>query len=152
MVSPMLLNNPEDPVFQDLDQFFRGLGHNLVDLGLRTKNGTTSVHIVLHSAEGLGIADLSKAHKLLLPRLETILQTEDLSVEVGTPGLDRNLKYRKELGLYIGKKIKLFLTGAPDWEDGILTAYEGEVVTFETKTGSRPVAVESIHKAKLNDL
>ena len=93
----MLLNDPEDPVFQDLDQFFRGLGHNLVDLGLRSKNGTTSVHIVLHSPAGLGIDDLTKAHRLLLPKLEVLLQTEDLSVEVGSPGLDRNLKYLREL-------------------------------------------------------
>lgn len=148
----MLLNDPEDPVFQDLDQFFRELGHNLVDLGLRTKNGTTSVHIVLHSAEGLGIADLSKAHRLLIPRLETLLQTEDLSVELGTPGLERNLKYKKELALYAGKKAKLYLTGASDWEEGVLAAFDGETVTFETKTGPRPVALEQIHKAKLHDL
>jgi len=148
----MLLNDPEDPVFQDLDQFFRELGHNLVDLGLRTKNGTTSVHIVVHSPAGLGIADLSKAHRLLIPRLETLLQTEDLSIELGTPGLERNLKYKKELGLYLGKKAKLYLNGAPDWEEGILAAFEGGFVTFETKAGSRPVAVDQIHKAKLHDL
>jgi len=148
----MLLNDPEDPVFQDLDQFFRGLGHNLVDLGLRTKNGTTSVHIVVHSPDGLGIADLSKAHRLLIPQLESLLQTEDLSVELGTPGLERNLKYKKELGLYVGKKAKLYLTGGADWEEGLLKAFENDVVTFETKAGPRPVAVDQIHKAKLHDL
>jgi len=148
----MLLKDPEDPVFQDLDQFFRGLGHNLVDLGLRTKNGTTSVHLVLHSPTGLGIDDLSKAHRLLLPKLEAVLQTEDLSVEVGSPGLERNLKYRRELGFYIGKKMKLYLTGASDWEEGLLTDFEGDTLTFETKTGSRPVTVDQIHKAKLHDL
>ena len=148
----MLLNDPEDPVFQDLDQFFRGLGHNLVDLGLRTKNGTTSVHLVLHSPVGLGIDDLSKAHRLLLPKLESVLQTEDLSVEVGSPGLERNLKYRREHGFFVGKKIKLYLVGASDWEEGLLGAFEGDTVTFETKAGPRPVTVDQIHKAKLHDL
>jgi ribosome maturation factor RimP len=148
----MLLNDPADPVFQDLDQFFRGLGHNLVDLGMRSKNGTTSVHLVLHSPSGLGIDDLSKAHRLLLPRLETLLQTEDISVELGSPGLERNLKYRRELGFYVGKKMKLYLAGASDWEEGLLTALEGDTLTFETKAGSRPVAVDQIHKAKLHDL
>lgn len=148
----MLLNDPEDPVFQDLDQFFRGLGHNLVDLGLRTKNGTTSVHIVLHSPAGLGIDDLSKAHRLLIPRLETLLQTEELSVELGSPGLERNLKYRRELGFYVGKKAKLYLTGAADWEEGLLASFDGNTLMFETKTGSRPVGADQIHKAKLNDL
>jgi ribosome maturation factor RimP len=148
----MLLNDPEDPVFQDLDQFFRGLGHNLVDLGLRTKNGTTSVHIVLHSPSSLGIDDLTRAHRQLLPKLEALLQTEDLSVEVGSPGLERALKYRRELGFYVGKKIKLYLAGGTDWEEGLLAAFEGDTLTFETKAGSRPVTVDQIHKAKLHDL
>jgi len=148
----MLLNDPEDPVFQDLDQFFLGLGLRLVDLGLRTKNGTTSVHLVLYSPQGLGIDELSKAHRLLVPRLETLLKTEELSIEVGSPGLERNLKYKRELGFYTGKKAKLYLVGASDWEDGLLTAFDGTSVTFETKAGPRPVAVDQIHKAKLHDL
>jgi ribosome maturation factor RimP len=148
----MLLNDPEDPVFQDLDQFFRGLGFNLVDLGLRTKNGVTSVHIVLHSPTGLGIDELSKAHRLLVPRLETLLQTEDLAIELGSPGLERNLKYKRELGFYTGKKVKLYLAGASDWEEGLLTAFDGETLTFETTAGPRPVTAGQIHKAKLHDL
>jgi ribosome maturation factor RimP len=148
----MLLTDPDDPVFQDLDQFFRGLGHNLVDLGLRTKNGTTSVHIVLHSPSSLGIDDLTKAHRLLLPRLETLLQTEDLSVEVGSPGLERNIKYQRELGFYVGKKIRLYLAGASDWEEGLLTAFDRDTLTFETLTGARAVTIQQIHKAKLHDL
>lgn len=148
----MLLNDPDDPVFQDLDQFFRSLGHNLVDLGLRTKNGTTSVHLVVHSPAGLGIDDLSKAHRLLIPKLESLLQTEELSVELGTPGLERNLKYRRELSFYTGKKAKLYLVGGADWEEGLLAAFDGEVVTFETKAGPKAVAVDQIHKAKLHDL
>jgi ribosome maturation factor RimP len=148
----MLLNDPEDPVFQDLDQFFRGLTLNLVDLGLRTKNGVTSVHIVLHGAAGLGIDELSKAHRLLVPRLETLLQTEELSIELGSPGLERNLKYKRELGFYTGKKVKLYLAGASDWEEGVLGAFDGENLNFETKVGARSVAAGQIHKAKLHDL
>jgi ribosome maturation factor RimP len=101
---------------------------------------------------GLGIDDLSKAHRLLIPKLEALLQTEELSVELGTPGLERNLKYRRELNFYLGKKAKLYLAGGADWEEGVLEAVDGETVTFATKSGSRPVAIDQIHKAKLHDL
>lgn len=148
----MLLNDPEDPVFQDLDQFFRGLGHNLADLGLRTKNGTTQVHIVVQSPGEFGIDDLSKAHRLLIPRLESLLKTEDLSVELGTPGLERNLKYRRELGFYLGKKMKLYVDDAADWQEGLLTSFDGQSVTFETAAGVQSISVEMIKKAKLQDL
>jgi ribosome maturation factor RimP len=73
-------------------------------------------------------------------------------VEVGTPGLERNLKYRRELGFYVGKKIKLYLAGASDWEEGLLISFDGDTVTFETKTGPQSVTVDRIHKAKLHDL
>jgi len=148
----MLLNDPEDSVFQSLDQFFKELGRNLADLGVRTKNGNTSVHVVLSSPAGLGVEELSKAHRLLVPRVETLLQTEDLAIEVASPGLERNLKYKRELGFYLGKKIKLYLVGASDWEEGILTSSDGNQVTFETKKGPRSVAVADIQKAKLHDL
>lgn len=90
---------------------------------------------------------------MLIPKLESLLQTEELSVELGTPGLERNLKYRRELSFYTGKKAKLYLVGGSDWGGGpALAAFDGEVVTFETKAGPRPVAVDQIHKAKLHDL
>ncbi len=148
----MLMNDPEDPVFQDLDRFFQAQGCTLVDLGLRTNKGTTSVHVVLHSPKGLGIDDLSRVHRQLVPRLEELLKTDELALELGSPGLERVLKYKRELGLYAGKKAKLFLQGAADWEEGVLAGFEDGTVTFQTKTGSRPVTVEQIQKAKLHDL
>jgi len=148
----MLTNDPEDPVFQDLDRFFQSQGCTLVDLGLRTSKGTTSVHVVLHSPQGLGIDDLSRVHRLLVPRLEELLKTDELALELGSPGLERVLKYKRELGLYQGKKAKLFLQGASDWEEGVLGVFADGALTFETKSGSRSVTVEQIQKAKLHDL
>jgi ribosome maturation factor RimP len=148
----MLMNDPEDPVFQDLDHFFQAQGCTLVDLGLRTNKGTTSVHVVLHSPQGLGIDDLSKVHRLLVPRLEELLKTDELALELGSPGLERVLKYKRELGLYQGKKAKLYLQGASDWEEGVLAGFENETLTFQTPSGSRPVTVGQIQKAKLHDL
>lgn len=148
----MLMNDPEDPVFQDLDRFFQGQGCTLVDLGLRTNKGTTSVHVVLHSPQGMGIDDLSRVHRLLVPRLEELLKTDELALELGSPGLERVLKYKRELGLYQGKKAKLYLQGASDWEEGVLAGFDDGTVTFATKAGSKPVTVEQIQKAKLNDL
>ena len=148
----MLQNDPNDPVFHELDVFFQALGLRLIDFGLRTARGSTSVNIVLFSPQGIGIDDLSQAHRLLIPQLEVLLKTEDLAVEVGSPGLDRNLKYKRELSWYVGKKLKLYLSGGVDWEEGVLVSYENEVVHFETKVGTTAIPVAQIQKAKLNDL
>ena len=144
--------DPEDPVFRDLEQFVKTLGLSLVELAIRTKNGASQVQIVLHSPQGLGIDECSKAHRLLIPRLETLLGTENISVEVGSPGLERNLKYLRELELYSGKKAKLYLTGGTDWEAGLIESVTAEDLVFVTAQGPKTVAKASIQKAKLNDI
>jgi ribosome maturation factor RimP len=148
----MLMADPEDPVFRDLDQFVKTLGLSLVECGVRTKNGTANIQVVLHSPSGLGIDDCAKAHRLLIPRLEALLGTEDLSVEVGSPGLERNLKFLRELGLYQGKKAKLYLVGGSDWESGTIEAVLDDAIVFGTPAGSKTVPKAHIHKAKLNDI
>ena len=148
----MLLSDPSDPVFRDLDGFFRDFGLHLVDLALRTKGSTTSVSVVLHSSAGLGIDELSRVHKALVPRLEVLLKTEDFSIELGSPGLERNLKYQRELGFYAGRKIRLYLVGAKDWEDGSIESVEGDHVTFLGTSGSKTLPASAILKAKLHDL
>jgi len=148
----MLLPDPEDPVFRDLDQFIQSLGLSLVELALRTKNGASNVQIVLFSPTGLGIDECSKAHRLLIPRLETLLGTENLSVEVGSPGLERNLKYLRELVLYTGKKAKFYLAGGSDWEACTIEAVTADEVVLSLPGGTKTVAKSAIHKAKLNDI
>ena len=148
----MLQNDPDDPVFRDLDQFFETLGLGLVDFGMRTSRGSTSVNIVLFSASGVGIEELSKAHRQLVPRLEMLLKTEELAIELGSPGLDRTLKYKRELGMYAGKRFKVYLTGGTDWEEGVLISFQNDELQFETKAGTRAIPVASVQKAKLNDL
>jgi ribosome maturation factor RimP len=148
----MLMADPEDPVFRDLDQFVKTLGLSLVECGVRTKNGTANVHVVLHSSTGLGIDDCAKAHRLLIPRLEKLLGTEDLSVEVGSPGLERNLKFLRELGFYQGKKAKLYLVGGTDWEPGTIEEVLDDSIVFVTSVGLKTVLKAQIYKAKLNDI
>ena len=148
----MLLADPEDPVFRDLDQFIKTLGLSLVELSLRTKNGASNVQIVLHSSTGLGIDECSKAHRLLIPRLETLLASENISVEVGSPGLERNLKFLRELDLYVGKKAKFYLAGGSDWEPCVIESVAADHVVVTLSTGSKTVAKSAIHKAKLNDI
>lgn len=148
----MLLPDPQDPVFRDLDEFFRGEGVNLVEMGLRSHRGTVSVHIVLQAPGGLGIDDLSRVHRLLVPRLEGLLQTEDLAVELGSPGLERVLKYLRELNFFQGKKLRFYRAGGKDWEDGVLTGYDQGQVAFATTQGTVLVPATEIHKAQLRDL
>jgi len=146
------MSDPAEPLFLDLDQFFQGQGIQLIEVALRTVRGNTSVHIVLTSSSGLGIDDLSKVHRSVVPKLESILQTEELSVELSTPGLERNLKYWRELTFFQGKKVRLLIQGESEWREGMITQVTGEELSWQPSSGPEVLLAAQILKAKLHDL
>lgn len=148
----MLLPDPDDKVFQALDALLKKMGLHLVELAVRTKNGNTKVQIVLFSPLGLSIDECSKAHRILIPHLEQLLENQDLYVEVSSPGLERGIKYLRELELYKGKKAKLLLEGMSEWTAGTLGGLSAGEITVETAEGPQVYSVGKISKARLFDI
>ncbi len=148
----MLLSLPDDPLFLALDLFLASEKARLLEVAARTKNGTTKVSLTIYSPEGLTLEGLAHLHKLLLPKLEELLNTEDLYVEVGTPGLERNLKYNFELELFLGRPIQILREGDSEWLSGLLGAVKEASLTLETELGSVLIDKKEIRKARLNDL
>ncbi|NNM55408.1 MAG: hypothetical protein HKM05_11910 [Spirochaetales bacterium] len=148
----MLLSLPDDPLFLALDQFLSVEKARLLEVASRTKNGTTKVSLTIYSPEGLTLEGLAHLHKLLLPKLEELLSTEDLYVEVGTPGLERNLKYNFELELFLDRPIQILREGDSEWLSGVLSEANDASITLETEKGSVLIDKKEIRKARLNDL
>ena len=148
----MLLSLPDDPLFLALDQFLSSENARLLEVAARTKNGTTKVSLTIHSSEGLTLESLAHLHKLLLPKLEELLGTEDLYVEVGTPGLERNLKYNFELAMFLGRPVQILRERDSEWLSGILDEVKDALVTLKTEQGLIQVDKNEIRKARLNDI
>ena len=88
-----------------------------------------------------------------MPRLEALLNAQDVSMEVTSPGLTRNIKNAAEFALFVGKNVRVWDTDAADWTSGVIESAGTESLelkvsgTGETKT----FAYEHIAKAKLAD-
>lgn len=148
----MLLPDPDDKVYQALDALLKKMNLSLVELAVRTKNGNTKVQVVLYSPQGLSIDECGKAHRILIPHLEQLLENEDLYVEVSSPGLERNIKYLRELNLYTAKKAKILRDGQSEWDSGVLRGVADGQLSLETAAGVQTIAVGTISKAKLFDI
>ena len=139
------------PYFKDCEPLVSGLGFSLVELVIAKRQSSWQVKIVITSDAGVGIAECTKVHRAILPRLEALLDSQDMYVEVASPGLDRILKNAAEFALYRGKRVKVWSSEISDWISGTVLSSDEESVTLSTDNGEMQITYIKIAKAKLNN-
>jgi ribosome maturation factor RimP len=137
--------------FSDCEPLIHGLGFSLVELNVFKRRSTWQVKIVITGPDGVGIVECSRIHHAILPRLEAILNSQDMYVEVASPGLDRILKNAAEFAVFIGKQVRVWNTDISDWMHGTVLASDSESVTLSTDSGESVIPFSKIAKAKLNN-
>lgn len=135
------------PYFGDCEPLISGLGYSIVELNVFRKQSSWQIKLVITGPAGVGIADCSKVHKSLLPRLEAILATEDMYVEVASPGLDRIFKNAAEFSVFEGKQVKVWNTDISDWIQGKIVSSDSSSVRLETDKGETDIPYIKIAKA-----
>lgn len=138
-----------------------GLGYILVELKIGRTHSAVQIRAVISrpqtaqngAAQGIGINDCAKVHRLLMPRLEALLNAQDISMEVTSPGLTRNIKNAAEFALFVGKNVRVWDTDAADWTSGVIESAGTESLELKVSgTGeTKMFAYEHIAKAKLAD-
>ena len=143
------------PYYNESKLLVEGLGYALVELRHIPQNGQHQVRAVisrLHKddRQSIGIDDCAKVHRLLLPRLEALIQSTEVYIEVTSPGLERLIKNAAEFAFFIGKQVRLWDLETSDWLPGIVLAANAETVELELGDGSRKtIPFSNITKAKL---
>jgi ribosome maturation factor RimP len=137
---------------EHLKPVIEGLGLSLVELSVSRHRGSVSVRVAVFKGGGGGvsIADCSKAHRAIMPRLELAFGGDNLSVELSSPGINRLIKEGAEFRYFIGCPVKCWITELSDWKDGILEDVTETHIKIKGKTGMEELAFESIAKAKLD--
>jgi ribosome maturation factor RimP len=137
------------PYFYDCEPLVSGLGYILVELVVFRRQADWQIKIVITSKENVGIADCSKVHRAIMPRLEALLNTQDMYVEVASPGLDRVLKNATEFSVFTGKQVKVWNTDISDWMQGTIVSADTVSVRLRAETGETDIPYTKIAKAKL---
>lgn len=139
----------ESEFFDEAKALVEGLGYRLVDFSLaRIKTGWHA-QAVIFSPDGIGIDDCTKVHKPLQQKLEVLLNSQDVFMEVSSPGVQRVLKKTYELEAFVGEQISVWDSDCTDWLSGKLTAYTDAGIVLETKNGNKKISFENCKKAKL---
>ena len=140
------------PYYNECKSLVEGLGYILVSIKVVPAKTTTKVTAVISnkdsSAEGIGVNDCAKVHRLLLPRLEAILQNQDIYMEVTSPGMERNIKNAAEFEIFKGKEVRVWDKTVTDWVSGVIVSSDEKSVTMEKDGECHTFSYENIAKAK----
>ncbi len=128
-----------------------GLGYGLAELRVIKSGGQFHVRAVITGSDIIGIDDCSRVHRLLLPRLEAVLHSQDIYMEVTSPGTERVIKNAAEFALFDGKYVKVWHTEVRDWIKGRICSSDSAGLTLETDGAERYIPYGQIAKAKLFD-
>ena len=140
------------PYFTDYEQLVAGLGYKLMDLQIIRQKSLWLVKAVIYNKSGVGIDDCSKVHRVLLSRAEVLLNSQDIQMEVSSPGLNRVIKNAAEFQAFIGENIKVLGVSCSDWLEGELLAADTTGIRVNVSGEQRDIRYADIKKAKLNNI
>ncbi len=129
-----------------------GLGFKLVELKIIPSKTLIKIGVVIASEnpnENIGVNDCAKVHRILLPRLEALLGTENTTMELTSPGIEHNLKNAAEFGVFTNYEVRIWDKTVSSWVNGIVLSSDDKSVTLKTENDeSLTVLYENIAKAK----
>ena len=145
------------PYYSQCKSLVEGLGYIIVSIKVVPAKTTTKVQAVISnkdtsSPEGIGVNDCAKVHRLLLPRLEAILQNQDIYMEVTSPGMERHIKNAAEFDLFKGRDVKVWNTEISDWVSGKIKESNEISLTLNVMEEDKVIPYTNIAKAKLLQL
>ncbi|MDR3303555.1 MAG: ribosome assembly cofactor RimP [Treponema sp.] len=125
-----------EPLFDALEAIARGLGLALIELTVFRRKGGAQVKLTVYKEGSVGLADCSRAHNAMAPRLELAFPDGELSMEVSSPGIDRLIKDASEFAFYKGRAVKCYRTDISDWSRGILSETDEERLVLRAKNAA----------------
>jgi ribosome maturation factor RimP len=138
--------------YSECSALVEGLGYKLVELKIVPGKTVTKISAMITPSSNdvdLGVNDCAKVHRVLLPRLEALLGTEDTSMELTSPGIEHNIKNAAEFEVFTGRSVRVWDKTINDWNSGVVKSADKKSVTLEKENGElQTVLYENIAKAK----
>lgn len=142
--------------YADTAPLVQSLGYELVELRVAPQKTQYKVMAVIAKksgsadSEGIGVADCAKVHRLIEPRLEALIGSPDLYMEVTSPGMERTIRNAAEFCLFIQKMVRVWDRECSDWVSGTIVSADDKSITLDIVNGERTtIPYDRIAKAKL---
>lgn len=148
-----------DPLFQELSSLLSPMGLQVVDaIRNDTPQGVQMILSVYSPGKEVDTDDLAEVYNIVYPRYQVLFGSRDLSLEVSSPGLQRNLRDVYEFSVFKGRLAKVYSNAYSSWIEGYiegnddvsLTLREAVIQDKDEKRDMIDIPYSDISKAKLS--
>ncbi len=140
----------EGTIYDDIETLIEGLGFRVVELKAQPIRSALMVSLVVHKPGGIGVDDCATVHRTVLPRLEAVLDRDDIRMEVSSPGIGRKLKSWSEFKAFRDEAMVLGLTDGST-VSGVVSYRDLGSIELKDTGGSRVIDTGSIAWARLSE-
>ena len=140
----------EDRICEAVEPLLKGLGYCIVELKVKQiREGDLRVHLVIHRSSGVTVEDCSEVYKAIMPVIMVSMDTQDVHLEVSSPGVSRNVKEGRELVCFIGREMAFMWAGDSEWTGGRLLEAGPDEIRVRSGEAETDVSLSDLKKAKL---
>lgn len=139
----------EQIIYNELLPVIEGLGFSVVELRAKSIRGVMQVHLVIHKSGGVSVDDCTLVHNTVRPKIEILLDTRDIRLEVASPGINRQLKSDREYEIFTNHRVRILLDEKDEWIEGEIESADENNVVLITKSEQKAIPLRNIRKAKL---
>ncbi|MBT4290321.1 MAG: ribosome maturation factor RimP [Deltaproteobacteria bacterium] len=140
-------------LIETLDPILTALNYELVDIRIRKENDQNVLDVKIDKVDGITIDDCAIASR----KISLVLDIEDIinfsyTLQVGSPGIFRELKKEKDFVRNMNNRIKVHHYTSKKQNKktiGILTAYEDNAIIINTDQGNMTLNFDDIKKIQL---
>ncbi len=140
----------ERSVRDTIEPLLSALGFSLVELTVGRRKGATRVGVVIYRKEGVGIDDCAAVSGALLPRLETLPELQDVSLEVSSPGTERSIRSPSEYTLFTGRGVRILSGDETEWRHGVIDGVDNGTLWLREGKEKHGFALAGIRRARLD--
>ena len=141
--------NRDNSLINSIEPVIEGLGFSLVEFSSHRNRSNLTVNAIIYSKSGVSIADCSTVFKTIMPRIELLEDSRDVSLEVSSPGITRNIKTVDEFEIFLGKRVRILKKDESEWIHGFIESVNDNSVNLNIDKQTIAVSFADINKAKL---
>lgn len=144
------LEEQNNQIYKIISPVIEAMGYSIVELSSGKVSDDLHIHLILHSAEGIGIDDCTKVHRTIQKRIETLTEDRYFNLEVSSPGITRNFKSANEFAVFQGKSVRILLDNESEWIKGVIKESSKTDVNIQINDEMKKIPYSEIRKAKLD--
>ncbi|MDC7234612.1 MAG: hypothetical protein PQJ58_15380 [Spirochaetales bacterium] len=144
------MNDISSRIIEDLEPVLKTMGIALVEANAAIVKQVYNIRLVIFKDEGVSLSVCEDVHRIVRPRLDLIVESRDMSLEITSPGIDRRIKGTREYAIFSGKYVKILVEDQNEWISGKIVESDGKTLILNVNEENKSFSLDSIRKGKLD--